>query len=594
MFYVYFVQNVYPSHALQFESYGKCLSCNSGQEAEPVSVDFQTPLLSAHRLYHVGVQHHLPAVVVEVDLGVDGGEGEEGTGLENSLAHPVEHVLGPAQVPVDLPVNGIVAHPGVLALDINVEVAHGHGLEVPAEDALELPVGSDLNGDGGLVLLEGVCGPLDGGGEVLSAWQLGRLADCPVSPLEVDDGQLLSVEDHAPLVAGGCHNECLELGAVALHLQLASHLVGDRRINCLSVDVVEESGEEVGGVHVECVGSGHGGHSHLKGHPVVLHDGGFEAELVGESILVDPVNDDLHVSLPLVEAALAIQAEHLVEHGSAGHVEESVDGGGEGGGGDISLVLQHGLPVPDELDKVVWGAPHGHLHVADIGLDLQLLSNLVPSSHFDLVNSKEVPRAAHPSGADRLVPDQGVGSLGGVKLLLLELLSIHHTLVLEEHLAHHQVHVLLVVHDLGVPGSVGEALANLPAEEVVEDRHWVHVEVALHGHVEHVGIVDKVNLMVELGEGGSAASRLKVEPPSSHVGARHLEVHVEVLAVFGDKGDLQGLGWDHALHDCVTVHLDVSIVDVVVLHHKVDLLHVLLDDHLDVNRSVHVSGDKDS
>merc|ERR550519_2385814 len=101
MFYVYFVQNVYPTHALQFESYGECLSCNSGQEAEPVSVDFQTPLLSTHGLHHVGVQHHLPAVVVEVDLGVDGGEGEEGTGLEHGLADPVEHVLGPAQVPVD-------------------------------------------------------------------------------------------------------------------------------------------------------------------------------------------------------------------------------------------------------------------------------------------------------------------------------------------------------------------------------------------------------------------------------------------------------------------------------------------------------------
>merc|ERR1712110_894747 len=167
MFYVYFVQNVYPTHALQFESYGECLSCNAGQEAKPISVDFQTPLLSTHRLHHVGVEHHLPAVVVEVDLG---------------LAHPVEHVLGPAQVPVDVPVNRIVAHPGVLALDINVEVAHVEGLEVPAEDALELPVGSDLDGDGCLVLLQGVCGPLDSGGEVLPAWQLSRLADCPVSP----------------------------------------------------------------------------------------------------------------------------------------------------------------------------------------------------------------------------------------------------------------------------------------------------------------------------------------------------------------------------------------------------------------------------
>merc|ERR1719186_784066 len=337
MFYIYFVQNVYSTYTLQFESYGECLSCNAGQEAEPVSVDFQTPLLSSHRLHHVGVQHHLPAVVVEVDLGVDGGECGEGTGLELGLADPVEDVLGLAQVPVDVPVNCIVAHPGVLALDINVEVAHVVGLEVPAEDTLELPVGSDLDGDGCLVLLEGVCGPLDGGGEVLPAWQLGRLADCPVSPLEVDDGQLLAVEDDTPLVSSGRHDECLKLGAVALHLQLASHLVGDGCLNCLPVDVVEEPGKEVGGVHVECVGSGHGGHRHLKGHPVVLHDGGVEAELVHESILVDPVNDNLHVSLPLVEAAFAIQTEHLVEHSSAGQVEEGVDGGGESGGGDISL-----------------------------------------------------------------------------------------------------------------------------------------------------------------------------------------------------------------------------------------------------------------
>merc|ERR1719394_49685 len=65
-------------------------------------------------------------------------------------------------------------------------------------------------------------------------------------------------------------------------------------------------------------------------------------------------------------------------------------------------------------------------------------------------------------GADGLVPDQFVGLLGGVELLLLELLSIHHALVLEVHLAHQEVLVLLVVHDLGVAGSVGEALANLP------------------------------------------------------------------------------------------------------------------------------------
>jgi len=75
-----------------------------------------------------------------------------------------------------VPVDGVVAHPGVLTLNVEVEVAGGEGLEVPAEDSLELPVGGDLDGDGGLVLLEGVLGPLDGGGEVLSAGQLGRLA----------------------------------------------------------------------------------------------------------------------------------------------------------------------------------------------------------------------------------------------------------------------------------------------------------------------------------------------------------------------------------------------------------------------------------
>jgi len=37
---------------------------------------------------------------------------------------------------------------------------------------------------------------------------------------------------------------------------------------------------------------------------------------------------------------------------------------------------------------------------------------------------------------------------------------------------------------------MGKALANLPAEEFIEDRHWVHDEVALHVHVEHIGIVD--------------------------------------------------------------------------------------------------------
>jgi len=97
-----------------------------------------------------------------------------------------------------VPVDGVVAHPGVLTLNVEVEVAGGEGLEVPAEDSLELPVGGDLDGDGGLVLLEGVLGPLDGGGEVLSAGQLGRLADPPRAPLEVHNGQLLSVEDNTP------------------------------------------------------------------------------------------------------------------------------------------------------------------------------------------------------------------------------------------------------------------------------------------------------------------------------------------------------------------------------------------------------------
>ena len=117
-----------------------------------------------------------------------------------------------------MPVDGVVAHPGVLTLNVEVEVASGEGLEVPAEDSLELPVGGDLDGDGGLVLLEGVLGPLDGGGEVLPAGQLGRLADCPVSPLVVDNGQLLSVEDNTPeedkkliLCPGETYCRCLVL-----------------------------------------------------------------------------------------------------------------------------------------------------------------------------------------------------------------------------------------------------------------------------------------------------------------------------------------------------------------------------------------------
>ena len=161
---------------------GKCLSCSSGQDAEPISVDFETPLFSAQGLHHVGVHHHLPAVVVEVDLGVDGGEVGEGAGLELGLANPIENVLGLAQVPVGMPVNGIVAHPWVLALDIDMEVAHVEGLEVPAKGALELSVGSDLDGDGCLVLLQGVSGPLNGGGEALPAGQLGGLEDAKLLP----------------------------------------------------------------------------------------------------------------------------------------------------------------------------------------------------------------------------------------------------------------------------------------------------------------------------------------------------------------------------------------------------------------------------
>ena len=83
---------------------GKCLSCSSSQDAEPISVDFETPLFSAQGLHHVGVHHHLPAVAVEVDLGVDGGEVGEGA-------------------PVGPLVNGTVVHPWVPAPDIDMEAA---------------------------------------------------------------------------------------------------------------------------------------------------------------------------------------------------------------------------------------------------------------------------------------------------------------------------------------------------------------------------------------------------------------------------------------------------------------------------------------
>ena len=41
------------------------------------------------------------------------------------------------------------------------------GLEVPAKGTLELPVGSDLDGGGCLAALQGVSGPLNGGGELV-------------------------------------------------------------------------------------------------------------------------------------------------------------------------------------------------------------------------------------------------------------------------------------------------------------------------------------------------------------------------------------------------------------------------------------------
>ena len=46
-----------------------------------------------------------------------------------------------------------------------MEAAHVVGLEVPAKGTLELPVGSELDGGGCLAALQGVSGPLNGGGE---------------------------------------------------------------------------------------------------------------------------------------------------------------------------------------------------------------------------------------------------------------------------------------------------------------------------------------------------------------------------------------------------------------------------------------------
>ena len=46
-----------------------------------------------------------------------------------------------------------------------MEAAHVVGLEAPAKGTLEPPVGSDLDGGGCPAALQGVSGPLNGGGE---------------------------------------------------------------------------------------------------------------------------------------------------------------------------------------------------------------------------------------------------------------------------------------------------------------------------------------------------------------------------------------------------------------------------------------------
>merc|ERR1712113_1321886 len=50
------------------------LSCIASEDAEPVLVDLQTPLLSAHSLHHVGVEHHLAGVEHEVVRSAPHGE----------------------------------------------------------------------------------------------------------------------------------------------------------------------------------------------------------------------------------------------------------------------------------------------------------------------------------------------------------------------------------------------------------------------------------------------------------------------------------------------------------------------------------------
>ena len=48
-----------------------------------------------------------------------------------------------------------------------MEAAHVVGLEAPAKGTLEPPVGSDLDGGGCPAALQGVSGPLNGGGELV-------------------------------------------------------------------------------------------------------------------------------------------------------------------------------------------------------------------------------------------------------------------------------------------------------------------------------------------------------------------------------------------------------------------------------------------
>ena len=58
------------------------------------------------------------------------------------------------------------------------------GLEAPAKGTLELPVGSDLDGGGCLAALQGVSGPLNGGGELVVDGHEERPAAVDLAPLE--------------------------------------------------------------------------------------------------------------------------------------------------------------------------------------------------------------------------------------------------------------------------------------------------------------------------------------------------------------------------------------------------------------------------